>query len=75
MDENLEKTVDDIIEQIGILGDRPSERVEQIESGSDLEEERAQEAYEEIRETSDGKLANGYGGSKTQYTVSEGIAN
>ena len=52
MDENLEKTVDDIIEQIGILGDRPSERVEHIESGSELEEERAQEAYEEIRESS-----------------------
>ena len=52
MDEKFDKTVDDIIEQIGVLGDRPSERVEHIESGSELEEERAQEAYEEIRESS-----------------------
>ena len=50
MDEKFVKTVDDIIEQIGVLGDRPSERVEHIESGSELEEERAQEAYDEIRE-------------------------
>ena len=52
MDEKFDKTVDDIINQIGVLGDRPSERVEHIESGSELEEERAQEAYEEIRESS-----------------------
>ena len=26
-----------------------------------------------IKETSDGKLANGHGGSKTQYTISEHV--
>ena len=50
---NFDKTVDEIIEQIGVLGDRPSERVEHIESGSELEEDRAQEAYEEIRDSSE----------------------
>ena len=60
MDENLEKTVDDILEQIEILGDRQSERIEQIESGRDLEEEKAEEAYEEIRESS-ANLFEGFG--------------
>ena len=60
MDENLEKTVDDILEQIEILGDRQGERVEQIESGRDLEEKRAEEAYEEIRESS-ANLFEGFG--------------
>ena len=50
MDERFDETVEDIINQIEVLGDRSSERVEHIESGSSLEEERAQEAYDEIRE-------------------------
>ena len=50
MDEKFDETVEEIINQIEVLGDRSSERVEHIESGSGLEEERAQEAYDEIRE-------------------------
>ena len=53
MDEKFDETVEEIINQIEVLGHRSSERVEHIdilESGSSLEEERAQEAYDEIRE-------------------------
>ena len=53
MDERFDETVKEILSEIDELGHSSSERVEHIdtfESGSSLEEERAQEVYDQIRE-------------------------
>ena len=82
MDERFDETVEDIINEIEELGHGSSERVEHIdifESGSSLEEERAQEAYDQIREdTTLESSANSFEGfeptSSTPNRESESLA-
>ena len=53
MDEKFDETVKEILSEIDELGHSSSERVEHIytfESGSSLEQEKAQEVYDQIRE-------------------------